>query len=88
MHLNQVTEAGRKGGEQVAVYINGVLYTRENYIDQKTLAQFLGVSTKTVEGWRLYGKGPRYRRVGDKLIRYQVGDALDFAEAQVIEPMV
>ncbi len=88
MAIHQAAEGRSNKGEQVDVYIDGVPYTRENLIDQKVLAQFLGVSTKTVEGWRLYGKGPRYRRVGDKLIRYQVGDALDFAEAQVIEPMV
>lgn len=86
MHLNKVTEAERKGGD-VAVFIDGKPYTRENLIDQKALARLLGVSVKTIEGWRLYGKGPRFRKVGERLVRYRLGDALDFAESQIVEPM-
>lgn len=45
-------------------------------------AELLGVSPKTVEDWRLKGRGPRFIRLG-KAIRYSMKDLEDFVAASV-----
>jgi len=33
-------------------------------------AEFIGVSRRTLQGWRLRGEGPRYHRISSRCIRY------------------
>lgn len=40
-----------------------------------------GLRPNTLEGWRIRGEGPRYRKIG-RLIRYAVADLDDYLEAQ------
>ncbi len=42
-------------------------------------AQFLSVSPRTLEDWRLRGGGPPFRKYG-RLVRYLRGDLIAFAE--------
>lgn len=44
-------------------------------------AAFLGVSVRTLEGWRARGGGPLFLRVGPKLIRYCERDLNAFQDA-------
>lgn len=43
----------------------------------KELAKELKVSTRTIEGWRLNGLGPRYVRVSNR-IRYKESDIIHY----------
>jgi len=43
------------------------------------VAEFLGVSLRTVEGWRFRGGGPRYRVIGRRTVRYDPEDVFEFA---------
>ena len=45
-------------------------------------ARIIRVGPRTLEKWRLFGKGPRYEKVGTKLVRYRYGDLLTWLEAQ------
>jgi len=47
-------------------------------VSQKVLAQITDTSVRTFEGWRLRGVGPRYYCVGDRLIRYDLEEVLDW----------
>ncbi|MDP2259954.1 MAG: helix-turn-helix domain-containing protein [Caulobacter sp.] len=44
-------------------------------------AEFLGVSPRTLEDWRLRGGGPLFCKVGARLVRYLVEDLVLFVEA-------
>jgi len=37
-------------------------------------ARYLGISEAVLRLWRSTGKGPRFYRAGEKLIRYRKGD--------------
>lgn len=37
-------------------------------------AERLGVSPRTLEDWRLRGRGPVYRKLGRRLVRYSGSD--------------
>ncbi len=42
-------------------------------VNQDTAASILAVSTRTLEGWRVRGGGPKFVRVG-RAIRYRIVD--------------
>ena len=48
------------------------------YLDTKGAAKYLGLGVGTIHGWRFYGTGPKYVRMG-RSIRYRVEDLEDFA---------
>jgi hypothetical protein len=50
-------------------------------IDQRGAADFLSVSTRTLEGWRLRGGGPVFIKAG-RSVRYRLCDLLEWSEAQ------
>ena len=52
----------------------------EIFLNTKQLADWLGVSVQWLEIGRCKGYGPPYRRIGQKAIRYRVGDVLPWLE--------
>lgn len=56
------------------------------FINEKQVADLLGISVKTVQAWRLRSTGPRYWRINNKLVRYQWQDVLDFLEGTSVSP--
>jgi len=50
--------------------------------DTKALAEYLEVSERTVEQWRLVGGGPRYVKMG-RLCRYRRADVDAWLESRV-----
>lgn len=43
-------------------------------------AAILGVSPRTLEGWRLKQIGPKYSRLGPRLVRYRCSDLAAWIE--------
>ena len=37
-------------------------------------AAILGITAATMRNWRALGKGPKYRKIGARLVRYHVSD--------------
>ena len=52
------------------------------YINERELAEYSGLSVKTLQSWRLYGRGPRAYHFG-KAIRYDIGQFDAWAAQQV-----
>jgi Helix-turn-helix domain len=50
--------------------------------NERFAARFYGVDTETVRGWRKRGRGPRYKKINGKLIRYSLEDLIAWAESQ------
>ncbi len=44
-------------------------------------AEYLGVKPNTLEGWRIRGEGPCYKKIG-RLVKYAVKDLDAYLEAQ------
>lgn len=61
----------------------------ENYYKQRRLntpdaAEYLGVKRGTMEVWRSLGKGPRYIKLGTRVV-YEISDLDSFAASRVVE---
>ena len=50
-------------------------------LDTSAAADFLGISPRTLEDWRLRGGGPVFRKLGGRLVRYLSADLFSFIEA-------
>ena len=49
-------------------------------VDEHHAATILGVSVQTLRNWRWADKGPRYRKIGQRLVRYHRADLAAFIE--------
>jgi predicted DNA-binding transcriptional regulator AlpA len=56
-------------------------------LDERRLAERLGVSCSTLQSWRYTGRGPRYIKIG-RLIRYQLSEVDAYIHAQTRGPSV
>ncbi|MEW6427489.1 MAG: helix-turn-helix domain-containing protein [Thermodesulfobacteriota bacterium] len=54
-------------------------------LDEKAVARRLGVSIKTVQGWRFHGVGPRYYKVR-RSVRYDALDVQRYLDSCAVAP--
>lgn len=53
----------------------------EKLLDEKQAADILGLSPRTLQGWRLRGQGPQFVKIG-RLTRYRPEDIEAYVKAQ------
>lgn len=59
----------------------------EGFIDDRAAAKRLGVSAAYLRKLRRLGNGPRFYRVGGRLVRYRFSDIEEWLAKQVVEPV-
>jgi hypothetical protein len=47
-------------------------------VDEREAAAILAAEVRTLRNWRALGKGPRFRKVGQRLVRYHRADLAAF----------
>ena len=47
--------------------------TADIMLSESEVAQFLGISIRTLQGWRLSGRGPKFVKIS-RLVRYKRSD--------------
>lgn len=52
-------------------------------LSTKEAGDWLGVSPRTLEDWRLRGDGPLFRKLGRRLVRYCMDDLAAFLQGTV-----
>jgi len=58
----------------------------QNTLTSRQAAHYLGVSDAALRLWRSEGRGPRFFRAGEKLVRYRRADVDRWIEARLSEP--
>jgi hypothetical protein len=53
-------------------------------IDDREAAAILGLEVHTLRNWRALGKGPRFRKIGQRTVRYHRADLLAFIEGEAV----
>lgn len=59
---------------------------QQNTLTPKKAAHYLGISDAALRLWRSEGRGPRFFRAGEKLIRYRRADLDSWIESRLSEP--
>ena len=49
-------------------------------LDERAAAAILDASVQTLRNWRWRGEGPRFRKIGKRLVRYTRADLQAFVE--------
>jgi hypothetical protein len=52
-------------------------------LNENQAAQFLGVSVRTLQAWRVRGGGPRYCKIG-RAVRYQRRELVSFQQVHTV----
>jgi len=55
-----------------------------NYLNDKAAAEYLNISWRTLQRWRMVGRGPRFHRFGGPIrgaIRYRMDELEAWAES-------
>jgi hypothetical protein len=52
-------------------------------VDDREAAALLSLDVRTLRNWRVLGKGPRFRKLGERTVRYHRADLLSFIEGGV-----
>ncbi|MBN8542845.1 MAG: helix-turn-helix domain-containing protein [Alphaproteobacteria bacterium] len=52
----------------------------ELHIDEKHASEYLGISYRTLQGYRTKGGGPKFVKIGKKTIRYKVSDLIAWSD--------
>lgn len=47
-------------------------------IDEREAAAILSTAVRTLRNWRALRKGPRYRKIGARMVRYHRADLAEF----------
>jgi len=55
-----------------------------SHMNQQQLAKYWGISTRTLERWRSIGWGPRYIKIGGRVV-YRVEDILEYESEHLYE---
>jgi predicted DNA-binding transcriptional regulator AlpA len=66
MRLRSPDGSAREGSREVC--------TANELLSQRQVALRLGVSARTIEGWRARGTGPPFLRLSARAVRYRLSD--------------
>lgn len=53
----------------------------QQFKSEREIAPIIGISHRTLQKWRLYGRGPRYYKVCGS-VKYNVNEVLQWVESQ------
>lgn len=56
--------------------------TTGDLVDEREAAAILGVAVTTMRNWRWKEEGPRFRKLGTRLVRYHRADLQAFIEGK------
>lgn len=58
--------------------------TPDHFLDDDGAADMLSVSRSYLKKLRVYGGGPRFSKLGNKAVRYRVGDLISWASSKSV----
>lgn len=56
---------------------------RSNFLRPTAAAEFLGVAVSTLAKWRVTGEGPRFGKLGPRVVAYSIADLESFVEKRM-----
>ena len=64
---------------------NAEIASSEQSLNVPQAAEYLGIHPRTLDNWRSQHRGPRYIRLGRRIV-YRVGDVEAYLEAHAVDP--
>ena len=54
-------------------------------VGEEEAARILGLAVQTLRNWRFRRIGPNYLKIGNRAVRYQISEILDYIESRKIK---
>jgi predicted DNA-binding transcriptional regulator AlpA len=68
------------GNTEDAAMTANTLPSPGELVDEHEAAAILSTSVRTLRNWRTLRKGPRYRKIGARMVRYHRADLAEFQQ--------
>ena len=69
-------------------HLTDILGRDPDYLDrlitEQEAAEFLGVQVKTLQEWRTKGRGPRFVRLGTRMVKYRRRELISFSDDRLV----
>lgn len=52
----------------------------DQFIDEKLAAEYLGISPRTLQGYRTKGGGPEFHKISHKVVRYKISELITWTK--------
>ena len=65
--------------------LNIVSRQKQEFLSEREVEE-LGLASRTLQAWRLLGRGPRFIKVGGRTIRYRLVDVEAWLAEQTVTP--
>jgi len=50
----------------------------KRFLTEDELAELTGIAVRTLQKWRVFGRGPRFKKIGGTSVRYDRADVEEF----------
>jgi predicted DNA-binding transcriptional regulator AlpA len=70
---------------EVEMKLNTVSRQKQQFLSEREVEELGLASRRTLQSWRLLGRGPRYIKVS-RSVRYRLGDIEEWLAAQTVTP--
>jgi len=75
-----ITKTSKTIAKTITEKLNFANLDPDLHIDEKKAAEYMGISYRTLQGYRVKGGGPQFTKIGKKTIRYRIGDLIAWSE--------
>ncbi len=59
--------------------------TDQKYLNEKQVAEMTGLALSTLRNMRFNRRGPIYRKIGEKSVRYLLQDIISYMDTNIIK---
>ena len=66
--------------------LNKALHPKKEFLNERELESLGLASQRTLQAWRLLGRGPRFIKVGGRSVRYRLADVEAWLAGQTVTP--
>jgi predicted DNA-binding transcriptional regulator AlpA len=66
--------------------LNTVSRQKQEFLSERGIEELGLASRRTLQAWRLLGRGPRFIKVGGRSVRYRLADVEAWLAAQTVTP--
>ena len=61
---------------------SAIRFRNMKLLDENQVSEMLGIGKRALQGWRWHGYGPKYRKIGNRLVRYREEDVIAWVESR------
>lgn len=58
----------------------------KKYVPEKVVSEVTGLAVQTLRNFRFEGRGPKYKKISARCVRYNLDEVIEWVESQTVTP--